>query len=125
MQLKKNIVLLIFLSFVIRLLSAYFFHDSKIENEWGILLNNLVQFQTYSLYSEGSFLIPSVLMPPLYAYFIYAIKILTFNSINFIYILLLLQQKAFKGLNGLLRNPLKLALMKYHLFDVQILKEKK
>ena len=91
MQLKKNIVLLIFLSFVIRLLSAYFFHDSKIENEWGILLNNLVQFQTYSLYSEGSFLIPSVLMPPLYAYFIYAIKILTFNSINFIYILIFVQ----------------------------------
>jgi len=91
MQLKKNIILLIFLSLIARLSSAYFFHDLKIENEWGILLNNLVQFQTYAFYTEGNFLIPSVLMPPLYAYFIYAIKILTFSSANFIYILIFVQ----------------------------------
>ena len=44
MHIRKNIFLLITLSFIIRLVSIYLFHDTRIDNEWGILLNNLIKF---------------------------------------------------------------------------------
>ena len=43
MNIKKNIFLLIGLSFIIRLISTIFFHDNQIDNEWGILLDNLIK----------------------------------------------------------------------------------
>ena len=91
MYIKKNIFLLIALSFIIRLISIYFFHDTRVDNEWGILLNNLVKFKTYSLHTTENLSIPSVLMPPLYAYFLYFIKIITFEKINFLTLLISIQ----------------------------------
>ena len=91
MSVKKNIFLLVGLSFIIRLISTFFFHDSHIDNEWGILLNNLVKYKTYSFYFYEDTLLPSALMPPLYAYFLYFIKILTFEKINFLYTLMFFQ----------------------------------
>ena len=91
MNIKKNIFLLIGLSFIIRLISTIFFHDNQIDNEWGILLDNLIKHKTYSFYNYEDTLIPSVLMPPLYAYFLYCIKILTFGKISFLNTLIFIQ----------------------------------
>ena len=91
MNIKKNIFLLIGLSFIIRLISTIFFHDNQIDNEWGILLDNLIKHKTYSFYNYKDTLIPSVLMPPLYAYFLYCIKILTFGKISFLNTLIFIQ----------------------------------
>ena len=91
MYIRKNIFLLIALSFVIRLISIYFFHDTKIDNEWGILLNNLIQFKTLSFYTFNNSPLPSVLMPPLYAYFLYFIKIISFEKINYLSLLIFIQ----------------------------------
>lgn len=91
MYIRKNIFLLITLSFIIRLISIYFFHDTRIDNEWAILLNNLIKFKTYSLYTAENLPIPSVLMPPLYAYFLYFVKIISFEKINFLTLLISIQ----------------------------------
>lgn len=91
MSIKKKIFLLIGLSFLIRLISIYFVHDTKIDNEWEILLDNLIKYKTYSLYSNENLPIPSMLMPPLYAFFLYFIKILTLEKINFLNSLIFIQ----------------------------------
>ena len=90
-NIRKNIFLLISLSFVIRLISIYFFHDTRVDNEWGILLNNLIKFKTYSIYTFENSPIPSVLMPPLYAYFLYFVKIISLEKINFLILLISIQ----------------------------------
>ena len=38
---KISIIQILFLSFFIRVVAAYFFADQKIENEWGVLVHNL------------------------------------------------------------------------------------
>ena len=81
---KISIIQILFLSFFIRLVAAYFFADQKIENEWGVLVHNLSvsgvlginvalgDFTAIHRFAEiGEAVLPSVFMPPLYAYFIY------------------------------------------------------
>ena len=69
--------LLITFSFILRLVVTYFVRDAGIENEWGVLLDNLSQHNSYSFFSFNGKLVPSVLLPPMYAFFIYLIKIIT------------------------------------------------
>ena len=62
---------LIALSFILRLVTVYFFRDVQIDNEWNILLENLVKDGSYSFYTFEGISIPSVLLPPLYPFFLY------------------------------------------------------
>ena len=50
---------LITISFILRLLAIYFVKDIHIDNEWGRLLDNLVQYKSYSLYTFDGQLVPS------------------------------------------------------------------
>ena len=61
---------LIALSFILRLVTVYFFRDVQIDNEWNILLENLVKDGSYSFYTFEGISIPSVLLPPLYPFFL-------------------------------------------------------
>ena len=61
---------LIIFSFLLRFVSIYFVRDIQIENEWSVLLNNLINYNSYSLNSFEGQLIPSVFMPPLYPFFL-------------------------------------------------------
>ena len=72
---RKNYLLssLIVVSLLIRILTVYFIKDTHVEYEWNILLNNLIEHKTYSLRSFNGVLVPSVLMPPLYAFYLYFI----------------------------------------------------
>jgi len=76
----KNYLLpsLIIVSLLIRILTVYFIKDTHIEHEWNILLNNLIEHKSYSLRSFNGELVPSVLMPPLYAFFLYFIHVISF-----------------------------------------------
>ena len=56
---------LIVFSFLTRLISVYFFKDAYVENEWGILLDNLINYKSYSFYIFDGQPIPSAYMPPL------------------------------------------------------------
>ena len=98
-MIKKNINInfylllgLIILSFLLRFVVVYFVRDIAIGNEWNILIDNLVKFKSYSLYTFDNKLIPSVYMPPMYPFFIYLIKIITsFEGDNLIHLIIFIQ----------------------------------
>ena len=71
------LVWLILFSLLLRLITVYFVRDNHLDNEWQILLNNLVNYKSYSFYTFDNQLIPSVYMPPMYPFFLYLI-----NQIN-------------------------------------------
>ena len=64
---------LILITFLSRLSIVFFFRDTYLENEWQTLLNNLINYKSYSFYTFQGQLIPSAYMPPLYPFFIYVI----------------------------------------------------
>ena len=98
-MLKKNLNIkfysissLIFASFLLRIVTVYFTKDTTIDNEWSILVDNLIKYKSYSYYIFDRQLIPSVYMPPLYPIFIYLVKI-TFplNDFHFTYLIIFIQ----------------------------------
>ena len=101
---KISIIQILFLSFFIRLVVAYFFADQKIENEWGQLVHNLSltgvlgmnvvldEFTAIPKLAEtGEVVLPSVFMPPLYAYFIFFLKIISQDQVNLVYLVIFAQ----------------------------------
>ena len=79
---------LIALSLLLRFVTVYFIRDLEIDNEWNVLVTNLVKYNSYSIYLFDNQPIPSVYMPPAYPFFIYIIKSITsfegLNLINFV-----------------------------------------
>ena len=71
----SKLVLLILLSFFIRIPVILIFGDLSLENEWKVLVNNLIINKTLAFdYLDPAldkFLLPNVWMPPLYAYYLY------------------------------------------------------
>ena len=82
---------LIIFSFIARTVSVIIYGDTIIYNEWAILLNNLIDFKAYSFYTFENQLIPSAYMPPLYAFLLYFLKIISFDLINLIFLIFLIQ----------------------------------
>ena len=90
----KNYLLpsLIVASFLIRILTVYFIKDTHIEHEWSHLLNNLIEHKSYSFRSFNGELVPSVLIPPLYAFFLYFIHVISFlKDSYFLYLVFFIQ----------------------------------
>ena len=90
----KNYLLpsLISVSLLIRILTVYFIKDTHVDYEWNILLNNLIEHKSYSLHSFNGELVPSVLMPPLYAFFLYFIHTISFlKESYFLYLVFFIQ----------------------------------
>jgi len=105
-KLKLNWLIIAFISLSIaaRIIAVNFFADTRIDNEWGILVHNLEisgilgmnvvvdDFTAlHKLANPGDTVLPSVFMPPLYAYFIYCIKLLSAYSFDFLKIIFLAQ----------------------------------
>ncbi len=101
---KKVFYFLIFFNFLVRIFAAYFFGDTKVHMEWGRLVHNLdltgvlginvvlSNFSAMPTYAEpGQTVLPSVFMPPLYAYFIYFLKLVSPNFINLVNIVIFSQ----------------------------------
>lgn len=83
---------IILFSFLFRLITVYFFRDNHLDNEWQILVNNLISYKSYSFYTFDNQIIPSAYMPPLYAFLIYSVKIITFfEETNLVYSIIFLQ----------------------------------
>ena len=82
---------LIIFSFLARVVSVPIYGDTIIYNEWNILLNNLIDFQAYSFYTFETQLIPSTYMPPLYPFLLYFLKIISFDIVNLVLLILSLQ----------------------------------
>ena len=83
---------LLLLSFLLRFLSAYFIRDTNFDNEWNVLLDNLIEYKSYSFYTFNGELIPSALLPPVYPFFIYLVKITTsIDKTNLLYAIIFIQ----------------------------------
>ena len=79
-------------SFLLRLLAVYFVRDVQIEYEWAVLLNNLIKYKSFSYYTFNNQLIPSVMVPPLYSFFLYLVKVITtFEETNLLYSIIFIQ----------------------------------
>ena len=78
------LVSLIITSFFARFITAYTLGDKAIDNEWDILVNNLINYKSFSFYVAGDEIIPSAYMPPMYPLLLYFIKIVTFEKVDFI-----------------------------------------
>ena len=79
-----NIYSLIAISIFLRLFLISFYGDTNLENEWGVLFNNLYFNNILSYRSFDNQLIPNLYMPPLYAYIIFCIKILIQNNYDLV-----------------------------------------
>ena len=83
------IVILLFLfSVAIRIPIILIFGDTNLENEWGILVNNLIYHGTLAIKNFDGFLLPNLWMPPLYAYYIYFFSFFNLENQNFILLIL-------------------------------------
>jgi hypothetical protein len=85
------VILLVLLSIVIRIPVVLIFGDTNLENEWAILINNLIYNGTLAIKNFDGFLLPNLWMPPLYAYYIYIFSLLNLDYQNFILLILLSQ----------------------------------
>ena len=87
---------LIVLSFLLRLIAVYFYRDTDLYssnvNEWNILLENLIKYKSLTFYSFNGELIPSVIVPPMYAFFLYLVKVVTsFDEAGLLYLVTFIQ----------------------------------
>jgi 4-amino-4-deoxy-L-arabinose transferase-like glycosyltransferase len=101
---KLYISIIILLSITSRLFTAYFFADTKLDNEWGYLFYNLdltgvlglnVVIDQFTVLQKFAIpedqVLPSVFMPPLYAYFIHFINILFNDLFNIVKLVIIFQ----------------------------------
>ncbi|MAJ66067.1 MAG: hypothetical protein CMI76_02090 [Candidatus Pelagibacter sp.] len=105
---KLNLSLLIstffLLTILARLIAAYFFADTRLDNEWGKLVHNLEfsgilginvvidEFTAIHKFANSKdVVLPSAFMPPLYGYFIYYVKVLLANSFDLIKVIIFIQ----------------------------------
>ena len=86
-----NLWTLIILTFVIRVVAAYYFGDAGLEQEWLVLFKNLYNHGVLSLRSFDGNLIPSVFMPPLYVFFIFFLKIISPENVELVKAVLIAQ----------------------------------
>ena len=83
---------LLILSFLLRIVTIYFIRDTHFDNEWNILLDNLIDYKTFSFYNFNGTLIPSAYLPPVYPFFVYIIKIVgSFDKISLLYAVIFVQ----------------------------------
>ena len=81
---KKFFFFLILFNIILRVTASYFFGDTEVHMEWGRLVHNLnltgvlginvvlnehIASPAYAV--SGQIVLPSVFMPPLYAYYIF------------------------------------------------------
>jgi len=85
------ILILVLFSALIRMPVVMVMGDTTLENEWGVLLYNLINHQTLSQQQFGDFLLPNLWLPPLYAYFIYILSFSGLEGQNLVLLILLVQ----------------------------------
>ena len=92
---KKEIytlILLIIFSIFIRIPTIVIFGDTSLDNEWGVLVNNLIVHGTLAINYQNDnlheYLLPNVFMPPLYAYYLYLFSFFNLEEQNYIHLIL-------------------------------------
>lgn len=88
-----NYIILITIStnIILKIFLLKEFGDTELDNEWGVLFENLYYNGALSYRFLDDKFIPSVYMPPLYVYFIYCIKIIFPNNFDIVKLVLYCQ----------------------------------
>ena len=76
----KKLVLIMTGALLIRVVGIILFGDTVIDKEWGIILQNLNEKGILSVREVKGVPVPNIFMPPLYPFFLYAVKIFVSNS---------------------------------------------
>ena len=89
---KKNetfsLLFLILISIFVRIPIIILYGDTSLENEWKVIVDNLVVHGTLSFRNLDGYLLPNLFMPPLYAIYLYCFSFLNFDEINYIRLIL-------------------------------------
>jgi 4-amino-4-deoxy-L-arabinose transferase-like glycosyltransferase len=88
---KKNFLLLVSFLSILRFGIAFIYGDSNYEMEWGIIVKNLLSDSSFSYHEINGQKIPSIYMPPLYAYLIYIVSFIGFSEFTTVKIILFFQ----------------------------------
>jgi len=92
-----SILVLLISAFLIRIPIVIIYGDTEIENEWYVLLKNLTEhnilsMKDFGLNADGSInFLPNLWMPPLYAYYLYALSLIKLEHQNFLFLVLFSQ----------------------------------
>ncbi|MDC0618825.1 glycosyltransferase family 39 protein [Pelagibacteraceae bacterium] len=87
----NKIFLVLLISAIAKIFSFFFYGDSTVDKEWGIMLNNLEQHGILSVRFVDGIPVPNIFMPPLYPYFLYSIKLFISDIDLFLNITLIIQ----------------------------------
>lgn len=82
---------LILSSFIIRLIAVLIYGDTRIDNEWNVLLDHLYDHNVYAYHKFDNELIPTSYMPPMYPFILLFFKIISFEKINILNIIFAFQ----------------------------------
>ena len=85
------LIVLFLFSFLIRIPIIFIFGDTSLENEWEILVHNLIIHGQLVYERFDEFLLPNLWMPPLYAYYIYIFLFFGLESQNHVLLVLFSQ----------------------------------
>jgi 4-amino-4-deoxy-L-arabinose transferase-like glycosyltransferase len=85
------LILILAISFIARLFTIHYYGDTKIDNEWGIILTNLENNKIFGYREYEGQVLPTIYMPPLYPIFLYLIKIIIGSNELFVKIILQIQ----------------------------------
>jgi hypothetical protein len=88
---KFKLPIIFLLALVLRIISIYYYRDTEIANEWGIIVDNLLNNNILSVHSVQGVPVPNIFMPPLYPLFLYSIKIFFNNTDIFLWVIQYLQ----------------------------------
>ena len=88
---SSNLYLILLILTSLKIILSFYLGDHVIVEEWAILRDNLIEKNIFSYHYINGENIPSVYMPPLYAYFVYYISILNFNEFVTVKIILIFQ----------------------------------
>ena len=72
----KYFLSLIIIFTLVKYLFSYHFGDNALDMEWKTIYENLVNLNSFSYYKIREHNVPSIYMPPLYAYFVYTFSFL-------------------------------------------------
>ena len=79
--LKNSFPIIIVTALLARIIALILFRDTQVDHEWGIILNNLENYQILSVHEVQGVPVPMIFMPPLYPLYLYSIKIF-FNDLE-------------------------------------------
>ena len=87
----KKLKIILLCSFFFKLVVIFLFHEKSLSDEWVILFNNYKSANFFSYYEFDGQYLPTSYMPPLYFFFLYFCKLISFEVFNFLYIVYFFQ----------------------------------